>query len=129
MLDTYKGHKAQVNSVIKIKYKNNSFLSGSSDNTIKILNFNNNPSLNKEKIVCEGTLEGHKGEIYCLLELLDGRIVSGSSDWTIKIWNLNDKTCMQTLLGHKSTIFTLAQLPDGRLISGEADKMIYIWRK
>jgi len=128
-LDTYKGHKAQVNSVIKIRYKNNSLLSGSSDNTIKILNYNNDPNLIKEKIVCEGSLEGHKGPIYCLLELLDGRIASGSSDWTIKIWNLNDKTCMQTLLGHKSTIFSLAQLPDGRLISGEADKMIYIWRK
>lgn len=128
-LDTFKGHKGQVNCVIKTKYTNNTFLSGSSDKTIKILCFNNNPNLKREKIECIGTLEGHRGPIYSLLELLDGRIASGSTDWTIKIWNLKDKTCMQTLLGHKSTVFSLAQMNDGRLISGEADKLIYIWRK
>ena len=126
-LNTYKGHKGQVNSVIKIKYNNNMFLSGSSDQIIKILKYDINSSP-KAKIECVGNLEGHKGPVYCLLELLDGRIASGSTDWTIKIWNLKDKSCMQTLLGHKSTIFSLAQLNDGRLISGEADKMIYIWK-
>jgi WD40 repeat protein len=126
-LDIYNGHKAQINSVIKLKYDNKLFLSGSSDNTIKILSYDLNPNL-KLKIEHKGTFEGHKGPIYCLLELLDGRIASGSTDWTIKIWNIKDKTLMQTLLGHKSTIFALAQLNDGRLISGEADKLIYIWK-
>ena len=126
LLNTYKGHKGQINSVIKIKYNNNTFLSASSDQTIKILSYNVN-SLIKEKIECEGNLEGHKGAVYCLLELLDGRIASGATDWTVKIWNIKDKSCMQTLLGHKSTIYSLAQLNDGRLISGEADKLIYIW--
>ena len=126
-LNTYKGHKGQVNSVIKIKYNNSLFLSGSSDQMIKILKYDINSSP-KAKIECIGNLEGHKGPVYCLLELLDGRIASGSTDWTIKIWNLKDKSCLQTLLGHKSSIFSLAQLNDGRLISGEADKMIYIWK-
>ena len=126
-LDIYNGHKGQVNSVIKLKYDNKLFLSGSSDNTIKILSYNINPNL-KSKIEQIGTFEGHKGPVYCLLELLDGRIASGSTDWTIKIWNVKDKTLMQTLLGHKSTIFALAQFNDGRLISGEADKLIYIWK-
>ena len=126
-LNTYKGHKGQINSVIKIKYNNSLFLSGSSDQMIKILKYDINSSP-KSKIECVGNLEGHKGPVYCLLELLDGRIASGSTDWTIKIWNLKDKSCMQTLLGHKSSIFSLAQLNDGRLISGEADKMIYIWK-
>ena len=126
-LNTYKGHKGQINSLVKIKYSNNMFLSGSSDQIIKILKYDINSSP-KTKIECVGNLEGHKGPVYCLLELLDGRIASGSSDWTIKIWNIKDKSCMQTLLGHKSTIFSLAQFNDGRLISGEADKMIYIWK-
>ena len=126
-LSTYKGHKAQINAVVKIKYDKNMFLSGSSDQTIKILKFNDNPTL-KSKIECLGTLQGHKGAIYSLLELLDGRVASGSSDWTIKIWNIKDKSCIQTLLGHKSPILCLAQFNDGRLISGEADKLIYIWK-
>ena len=126
-LSTYKGHKAQINAIVKIKYDKNMFLSGSSDQTIKILKFNDNPTL-KSKIECLGTLQGHKGAIYSLLELLDGRVASGSSDWTIKIWNIKDKSCIQTLLGHKSPILCLAQFNDGRLISGEADKLIYIWK-
>lgn len=126
-LNIYKGHKGQINSVIKIKYNDNDFLSASSDQTIKILSYNFNLKSSETKIECKGSLEGHKGPVYCLLELLDGRIASGSSDWTIKIWNIKDKSCIQTLLGHKSTIFSLAQFNDGRLISGEADKLIYIW--
>lgn len=126
-LDKYIGHKGQINSIIKIKYNNNMFISGSSDHFIKILTYDLK-SDKKSKIECMGSLDGHKGPIFCLLELLDGRIASGSSDWTVKIWNLKDKSCMQTLLGHKSTIFSLAQLNDGRLISGEADKLIYIWK-
>ena len=127
LLNTYKGHKGQINSIIKIKYNNNMFLSASSDQIIKILTYVKNDSL-KTKIECIGNLEGHKGPVYCLLELLDGRVASGSTDWTIKIWNIKNKTCVQTLLGHKSTIFSLAQLNDGRLISGEAEKLIYIWK-
>ena len=126
-LSSYKGHKGQINSVIKIKYDKSLFLSGSSDQTIKILKFNDNPTL-KSKIECVSTLEGHKGPVYTLLELLDGRVASGSSDWTIKIWNIKDKSCIQNLLGHKSPIFSLAQFNDGRLVSGEADKLIYIWK-
>ena len=126
-LDKYKGHKGPINSIVKIKYNNNMFISGSSDRIIKIFTYDLKSGKNS-KIECLGSLEGHKGPIFCLLELLDGRIASGSTDWTIKIWNLKDKSCMQTLLGHKSTIFSLAQLNDGRLISGEADKLIYIWK-
>lgn len=126
-LNKYKGHKGQINSVIKIKYNNNEFLSASSDQTIKILFYDLNLKSSENKIECKGSLQGHKGPVYCLLQLLDGRVASGSSDWTIKIWNIKDKSCIQTLLGHKSTIFSLAQFNDGRLISGEADKLIYIW--
>ena len=122
----YKGHKGQINTIIKNKFNNKRFLSGSSDQTIKILFCDLNDK--NIKIECVGDLKGHKGPVFCLLELLDGRIASGASDWTIKIWNLKDKSCVQTLLGHKSTIFSLAQLNDGRLISGEADKLIYIWK-
>ena len=126
-MDKYKGHKGQVNTIIKIKYNDNVFLSGSSDKIIKILSFNLKTDKNP-KIECSGELKGHKGAILCLLELLDGRIASGSIDWTIKIWNLKNKSCLQTLLGHNSAIFSLAQLNDGRLISGEEDKLIYIWK-
>ena len=127
-LDIYKGHKGQINSIIKIRYQNDLFFSGSSDSIISILSYKLNPNLNS-KIELIGKLEGHKGPVYCLLELLDGRIASGSTDCTIKIWNIKDKTCMQTILGHRSTVFSLAQLNDGRLISGEADKLIYIHGK
>ena len=80
----------------------------------------------KKRIELIGKLDGHEGEIFCLIELLDGRIASGSSDWSIKIWDVKNKICVQTLIG-QNVILSLAQLNDGRLISGCADKSIYLW--
>ena len=123
-LDKYIGHRGQVNSVIKLKFNNNMFCSAGKDGCIRILTYD--MTKDKKKIELIGKLEGHEGEIYCLIELLDGRIASGSSDWSIKIWDVKNKICVQTLIG-PNTILSLTQLNDGRLISGCADKSIYLW--
>ena len=123
-LDKYIGHRGQVNCVIKLKFNNNMFCSAGKDGCIRILTYD--MTQEKKRIELIGKLDGHEGEIFCLIELLDGRIASGSSDWSIKIWDVKNKICVQTLIG-PNTILSLTQLNDGRLISGCADKSIYLW--
>ena len=128
-LDKYGGRKiqSQINCIIRLKLHNDSFASGGNDKIIKIFTYALDENKNKKIIKLNTKLEGHDGEIYCLLELLDGRIASGSADLTIKIWDLTNKTCLQTLVGQKNSILSLAQFNDGKLISGSEDKSIYIW--
>ena len=127
-LDKYKdkNSRGKVNCVIKLKLENDLFASGGDDGCIRIFNLVDDDK-NKKMIKLNSKLEGHDAEIYCLLELLDGRIASGSMDWTVKIWDVKNKICVQTLYGQKSSILSLAQLNDGKLISGCADRSIYIW--
>ena len=47
----------------------------------------------------ELSLRVHEGNVQCLLQLSDGRLVSGSGDKTIKIWDV-DFGGYKTLLGH-----------------------------
>ena len=123
-LDKYIGHRGQVNCVIKLKFNNNMFCSAGKDGCIRILTYD--MTQEKKRIELIGKLDGHEGEIFCLIELLDGRIASGSSDWSIKIWDVKNKICVQTLIG-PNAILSLTQMNDGRLISGCADKSIYLW--
>ena len=124
-LDKYIGHRGQVNCVIKLKNNKDLFCSAGKDGYIRILTYDTQKE--KKCIELVGKLEGHEGEIFSLVELLDGRIASGSADWTIKIWDVNNKICVQTLIGQNNSIFSLAQLNDGRLISGYADKSLILW--
>ena len=128
-LDKYGGRKvqSQINCIIKLKFNNDSFVSGGDDKIIRMFTFGLDEDKKKKKIKLISKLEGHDGEIYCLLELLDGRVASGSADWTVKIWDLKNKTCLQTLVGQRNSILSLAQFNDGKLISGSEDKSIYIW--
>ena len=123
-LDKYIGHRGQVNCVIKLKFNNNMFCSAGKDGCIRILTYD--MTQEKKRIELIGKLDGHEGEIFCLIELLDGRIASGASDWSIKIWDVKNKICVQTLIG-PNAILSLTQMNDGRLICGCADKSIYLW--
>ena len=123
-LDKYIGHRGQVNCVIKLKFNNNMFCSAGKDGCIRILTYD--MTQEKKRIELIGKLDGHEGEIFCLIELLDGRIASGSSDWSVKIWDVKNKICVQTLIG-PNAILSLTQMNDGRLICGCADKSIYLW--
>ena len=123
-LDKYIGHRGQVNCVIKLKFNNNMFCSAGKDGCIRILTYD--MTQEKKRIELIGKLDGHEGEIFCLIELLDGRIASGSSDWSIKIWDVKNKICVQTLVG-PNAVLSLTQMNDGRLICGCADKSIYLW--
>ena len=121
-------YEYKINCVIKLKKEKNIFLTGGNDKVIRILKYEKKNKYMELNINDFDKLVGHEGDIYCLLELLDGRIASGSADFNIKIWDLNNKICLQTLDGHRNPIICLAQLNDGRLISGSTDEYIYLWK-
>ena len=66
------------------------------------------------------TLTGHKDgdNIWGLIELNNGNLVSGSNDKSIKIWDLESKSCAKTLIGHSGYVFSLLEHSSGKLISG-----------
>lgn len=51
----------------------------------------------------------HQGDILCLIQLPDGRIVSGSSDKTIKVWDLANKRSEKTLRGPVCQVYFLSE--------------------
>ena len=72
-------------------------------------------------------IPGHRGPVYSLAQLLDGRVCSGSYDCCIKVWNEGLSTCELTLQGHTSAVMSLLVLEDGSLWSASADHTIKSW--
>ncbi|CAF0762786.1 unnamed protein product [Brachionus calyciflorus] len=70
--------------------------------------------------------KGHYGDIYCLEESLDGKLISGSYDKTIRIWDENG-LCINILKGHTHYVLSLKVLDSATLASCSYDKVIKIW--
>jgi len=95
------------------------FISGSSDNTIKLWN--------KDKTTPERTYEGHTGPLWALAVLDDKTFISGSEDRTIKLWKIGKTTALRTYKGHTNIVCALAVLEPHSFISASADKTIKLW--
>ncbi|MEW6496721.1 MAG: serine/threonine-protein kinase, partial [Cyanobacteriota bacterium] len=121
LASTLLGHSGAVRS-IAITPDNQTLISGSEDNTIKIW------QLSTGKLV--RTLTGHTNWISSLAISPDGQtLVSGSGDNTIKIWQLQTGQLIRTLTGHSYDVNSLAMTPDGQtLVSGSGDNTIKIWQ-
>lgn len=91
-----------------------------------VSNENNINILNSEINDCKQVLQGHTGEISCLLLTKAKKLISGSYDNTIKIWDLNRSECEKTLKGHNFFISSLLEI-DGKLFSSSYDCTIKIW--
>ena len=75
----------------------------------------------------EITMIGHKGEVYKVIALPDGRVVSCSSDRTLRIWNANTGDCEAVLRGHEGEVYIVIALPDGRVLSCSKDNTFRVW--
>ena len=72
-------------------------------------------------------LTGHTGNVYCVAQLADGRIVSGSRDKSLRVWDSETGDCTLQLIGHTHTVLCVAQLADGRIVSGSQDESLRVW--
>ena len=97
----------------------------SNDKTIKVFSFHNN------KPNCDIVIEkphGDKHDIYSLLCLQDGVIVSGGSDGKINIWHIegNSHSLQFKLSIHTLPVIKIIKLSNNRFASCSADKTIAV---
>ncbi|CAD8101091.1 unnamed protein product [Paramecium sonneborni] len=87
--------------------------------------------------MCLGTIDAHKGEIWCLCGISDDfnqdiaeKLVSGGNDRLIHIWNVQYMTLEFTLVGHLDIVKSLCYLRKFQyLCSGGGDYRIKIWNR
>ena len=73
------------------------------------------------------TLEGHTSWVFCVTQLIDGRVVSGSDDYTLRIWDTILGSCLMALEGHTGGVCCISQLTDGRLACASDVGTIKVW--
>ena len=128
------GHDEQINCLSRIG--DSQFISGSSDNTIKFWNLEN------EELKPYECIDKYTGNVGCILLLKDGRLCSTSleDNWIkiyekIKTFSKEEEqsnseykyNVSSTLSEHSKSITGLIQLNNGNLVSCARDEKIIIW--
>lgn len=110
------GHSSSVRAIAAHQ---DTLVSGSYDNTVRVWKISTGESIHK--------LQGHLQKVYSVvLDHKRNRCISGSMDNTVKIWSLETGACLYTLEGHSSLV-GLLDLKDDRLVSAAADSTLRIW--
>ena len=74
------------------------------------------------------TLNIHtKGDIWGIVQLSNGDLVTGGNDLIIRIWDLGGKRERGRLLGHTNYVISLLQHSSGLLLSGGEDQTVRAW--
>ena len=68
-----------------------------------------------------------KNQIYCLLQLKNGNVLTGGSRGIMNIWDINSGKKIDSFQAHKGNIYSVTELSDGRLASSGSDSWIKIW--
>ena len=81
------------------------------------INLNTSVIKSNPKFICTKTIEGHKDNISCIIELSSGCIASGSYDKTVEIWDLDSQTAMKSIPA-SGRVFCLLEFVPGILLIG-----------
>ena len=89
-----------------------------------------------------------RAQVFCVVVLPNGRVVSGSQDRTLKVWDVSTSECLRTLTGHtdwarrrrpverrvdrsstprRAQVRCVAVLSHGRVVSGSDDRTLKVW--
>lgn len=87
------------------------------------------PTLEQVEVTPILAMEGHRGDIYDLLLLRDGKtLITASADETIRLWDLDAGTLIKTLDQHTNVVKSLAATTDQSvLISTGDDRTLRFW--
>lgn len=118
------GHRQMINSIIQLD--DGRLLTGSSDFKMKFWEEQG------EKFIDTLTISELTGDILCLYQLKDLRIISTiKTSGAMKIWqkkkDIDGYELIITLSEHKNAVTSIIQLPDEKLITGSKDKTIRLW--
>jgi WD40 repeat protein/formylglycine-generating enzyme required for sulfatase activity len=113
-------HRAAVTSVA-FNPDGRYVLSGSSDNTVKLLDTATGREIR--------TFAGHSEPINSVVFSPDGgQVLSGSRDDTAKLWDVATGREIRTFAGHTAWVNSVAFSPDGRyILSGSRDSTVRLW--
>lgn len=111
---TLKGH---TNGVMCLQFDDQTLITGSHDNTIKVWDINTGREIR--------TLNGHELPVRCL-QFDDARLITGSLDGTIKVWDWRTGECKTTIRAHTKGVIGL-HMADKLLASGSADHNIALY--
>ncbi|MEL6342975.1 MAG: 2OG-Fe(II) oxygenase [Myxococcota bacterium] len=70
---------------------------------------------------------GHRGYIWAIQRLHDGRLATGGRDRTVRIWSADGQTVQRTWTAHDLSTLALAQGVHGRLWTGSRDRTVAVW--
>lgn len=122
-IDSFQIHD---DSVLCLKYHNETLLSSSADKTVKIIDTNNYQLL--------ASLIGHEDYVENIELISDNILATGSRDNTIRLWNIeniaNNITlhAISVINAHTSNIKVLKRIGENKFISGSNDGSIKIWQ-
>ena len=111
---TLNGHTPS--AVFSVFAHNNTIISGSGDNSIKIWDIKSGQCIN--------TLNGHTHAVISVFAI-NKFIISGSDDNSIKICDIKSGQCINTLNGHTDTVWSVCTIGN-KIISCSSDKTIKI---
>ncbi|GFS67862.1 WD repeat-containing protein 86 [Nephila pilipes] len=103
----------------KIIHRNDIFITGSSDKTIRIWSFKSGKALH--------VLKGHKGTVNALVVDPEGKMLfSGGGDGIICCWNIATGELIRKMMGHESAVLSLIA-HNKMLYSCSTDKTARAW--
>lgn len=125
------GHMGAVGAVAFSKKLRNFCVSGSSDHTIKVWNFDDlsDDAEQPMNLKAKAVVAAHSKDINSLaVAPNDSLVCTGSQDRTACVWRLPDLVSVVTLRGHKRGIWSVEFSPvDQVVITASGDKTIKMW--
>jgi len=118
-LTEYRGHNDWVISLAKVGEHGESFLTGSSDCTVRLWDTLTG--------ACQRIFHGHTGWVYAVADVDGTTFVSGSEDRTAIVWNATSGEKIHCLLGHKSAITCIETISGNFILTGSKDHTIRRW--
>ena len=58
------------------------------------------------------------GDVTCVANLGNGRVVSGSGDTSLRVWDSETGKCLKEFHGHPGAVCCVADVESGRVVSG-----------